>query len=431
MHPSTHRLLRNPLFSAFLLFFVALILSALFMISYKYAVLTMLTLLSLVAATGGFTLFQEDAAKFFSALAIYAILVAPFFSAYSRFASHVDMASAWGFAAISIIIVSTVAFSVSDILLGLPFFKLFQLAKRFLKSRKWRYLLSLSSIIVFAASVTSLSFFLPSYALLVFFLIVICEVATNMIGNVHIRRREIFSLATLGLNPDHLSGLFLAEAFIVGFLGGGVGYAAGLYVLILTSFPITAFEISTGWIVAIILLSVVTAIVPATLPARKASMLATPSLLKRWWREAPPFLGWPPTWTFKMPVKVTKDNAESFINFFLGYARMLEGFSYGSIERAEEIQVVRPNRTWRLKFKYIYNELSSPMIITENELRILRSPEPKAEFTIKVTKFQGVQNIYEYLERIASTYRRLAFEWTTKEDNNESSLFPQSSGTIL
>ena len=418
LNPSTHRLLRDPLFSLALFILITFIFVAVFLICYKYAVYTMLNLLSLVAATAGFTLFDEDTAKFFSAFAIYIILVSPFFATYSRLASHIDVASTVFFALISIMMVLSVAFLVDDILLGSPFIKIFQLTKRFLKSRRWRYSLSLFSIIVFAASVTSLSFILPFYALLILFLIVVCEVAINMMDNVYERRGEIFSLVTVGLNPDQLSGLFFAEAFIIGFLGGGGGYAVGLYVLILTALPITTLEISTGWMVTIILLSVGTAIVSATLPAMKASMLATPSLLKRWWREAPPFIGWPPTWTFKIPVKVTKDNAEELINFFLRYVRMLEGFSCGSIERAEKIEVVRPedskeNATWKLKFKYIYNELESPMIVTENELRILKSPsleELTAEFMIRVIKYQSATNIYEYLERIASTYRKLALE---------------------
>jgi len=422
MHPSTHRLFRNPLLSAFLFFTILIAFSALFFIAYRYAVYAMLTLLSLVAATAGFALFDGDGAKFFSAVGFYAVLVAPFFSAYSQLASRWDLASAGGFAMISIMLVLTAVFLVEDALLGLSFFKLFQLAKRFMKSRRWRYSFSLSTIIVFAASVTSLSFILPFYALLILFLIVVCQVATNIIGNVYERRREIFSLATLGLNPDHFAGLFLAEALTIGFLGGGVGYAVGLYVVILSSLPVTTFVFSTGWMVAVILLSIATAIISATLPAMKASMLATPSLLRRWWRESPPFIGWPPTWTFQMPIKMTTDNAEGFINFFLSYVKMLEEYSYDSIERTEAIQIVRPeaqpeNALWKLKFKYIFNELSSPMMITENELKIFKdstSEELTAEFTIKVIKYQCIQNIYEYLERIASTYRKLAIEWATK-----------------
>jgi hypothetical protein len=423
LNPSTHRFLwENPLLLLALFILATVISAGIFLISYEYAVYTILTLLSFVATTAAFSLFDRDTTKFFSTFGIYAILVSPFFVAYSRFASYIDVASTVFSAMMSIMMVLTAAFLADDILLSSPFIKIFQLTKRFLKSRRWRYSLSLFSIIVFAASVTSLSFILPFYALLNLFLIVILVVATNMIGNVNERRREIFSLMTIGLNPDQLSGLFFAEAFIIGFLGGGVGYAVGLYVLILTALPITTLEISTGWMIAVILLSVGTAIVSATLPAIKSSMLYTPSLLKRWWREAPPFIGLPPTWTFKIPVKVTEDNAEKLIDLFLRYVRMLEGFSYGSIERAEEIQIVKPEDSkdktvLKLKFKYIFNEGGNPMIVTENELRILRSQvleELTAEFMIRVIEYQGM-NIYECLERIASTYRKLALEQNVVE----------------
>jgi len=418
LKPSAHRgLLMNPLFFSVLFFLVTVMLVAVFLISYKYAVYAMLSLLSLVAATAGFTLFDGDVAKFFSAFVIHVILVSPFFVVYSQFVSYLDLVSMVFFAMIPIMMVLMVAFLVDDILLSSPFIKIFQITKRFLELRRWRYSLSLFSVIVFAASVTSLSFVLSYYALLILGLIVVCEVAINIVGNVYERRREIFSLATVGLNPDQLSGLFFAEALIIGFLGGGVGYSVGLCILILTGLPITALEISTGWMVTIILLSIGISIVSAILPALKASMLATPSLLKRWWLDAPPFVGWPPTWTFQIPVKVTEDNAEEFIDFFLRYVRLLEGFSYGSIERAEMVQVMRPEdskeNTWELRFRYIYNEGFSPMIVTENELRIVRSPILEGltvEFMIRVIEFQNVANIHECLKRIASTYRKLALE---------------------
>lgn len=425
MNPSTHRLLRDPLVPAALCLLVAFILSVLFLVSYKYSAYAMLALLSLVAATGCFTLFEEDVVQFSSGLVIYVLLVVPFFLTYNRFASSVDLALAEGFAMASVLVVLTAVFLAYRGLVGLPLFKLLQLARRFLKSRRWRYSLSLLSIIVFAAGVTSFSLILPFYALLFFSLILVCEVAINIIGSPHERKREIFSLATLGLNPDHLVTLLLAEAFIIGFLGGGIGYSVGLYVLILTPFPITSFEISTGWMVTVILLSVAAAIVSAILPALKAWMLATPSLLKRWWREAPQFVGWLPTWTFKMPVRLTKDNAERFIDLFSSYARWLEKFPHGSAERAEEVQVMRPEDstepTWKLKFKYFYNELSRPAIIAENELGLIRRPgleELTPEFTIRVIKCEGA-DACECLRRIASTYRQLTLEWTTRPQGSK------------
>jgi len=114
---------------------------------------------------------------------------------------------------------------------------------------------------------------------------------------------------------------------------------------------------------------------------------------------------------------VTKDNAESLITFFLGYAGMLEGFSYGSIERVENIQVLRPEylreKAWKLKFRYLLNEGGDRSITTENELRVDMKTST-TDFTVKAVAFQNVGNIHEWFERIASTYRKLALEWTTE-----------------
>ncbi|MFB0523107.1 MAG: FtsX-like permease family protein [Candidatus Bathyarchaeia archaeon] len=401
-----------------MLFLLALLcVLALFFLSIKYAVYAMLVLLSVVAATGGFVLFDGDLTKLISTLMIYAVLVAPFLAVYGEYASRMDMNSAQGFALVAAMIPLTIALTANEFLRGASTIVLFQLAKRFLKSRRLRYSLSLLSMIVFAAGVTSLSFNLSFPVLALLCSIVVCGMALTMMGNVYERRREITSLATVGMNPDHLSAIFFAEAIIMGFLGGGVGYSTGLYIFVLSSLPVTMFEISTGWMVSVILLCVSLAIVSTALPAMKASMLATPSLVKRWWQEARPFTGWLPTWTFNIPVKVTKDNAESLITFFLGYAAMLEGFSYGSIERVESIQVLRPEclreKVWKLKFRYLFNEGGDRSITTENELRV-DVKTSTTDFTVKVVAFQNVGNIHEWLERIASTYRKLALEWTTE-----------------
>ncbi len=433
LEPSTKRgWLMNPLVSIALFLFVAIILGAITVISEIYAIYAMLCLLSVVAATAGSTLFDRDAAKASSAILIYVVLVVPFFvSLYlydfvyrdmSKPETYIDVnwTTAPFVAAVFIIVVLMIAFLVDNMLLGSPIIKTLQLTKRFLNARKRRYSVSLFSVTVLVASVVSLSYVVPSYTLLVLFLIVICQVAINMIGHVYERRSEIFSLATVGMNPDQLAGLSFAEAFIVGFVGGGIGYAVGLYILIFAALPITVLEVMTSWAIAMILFAVSASIVSTIIPAMKASMLATPSLLKRWWIEAPPppSIGQLSIWTFQIPVKITEDNAEKFVNYFLRYARMLERFPYGSVERAENVQLVRPedskgNEVWELRFKYIYNEGGSPMIVTENELGILRNSISEVlpvEFTIRVIEFQHVSNIYVYMERFASNYRKMALE---------------------
>ena len=105
--------------------------------------------------------------------------------------------------------------------------------------------------------------------------------------------------------------------------------------------------------------------------------------------------------------------------------RSLEGFSYGSIERVENIQVLRPEhsreKAWKLKFKYLFNEGGDRSITTENELRVDMKTST-TDFTVKVVAFQNVGNIHEWFERIASTYRKLAIEWTTIGPSSASSV---------
>lgn len=138
-------------------------------------------------------IFDDDTTIFLCSLAIYAILLAPFFSDYSRLASGMDIASARGFAMISIVIVLTAVFLVYEDLLGLRPFKLFQLTKKFLKLKRSRYSFPKLSMIAFAAAgATSLSFILPFYALPFVFLIAVCQVAMSMMDSIHERRTGIF-----------------------------------------------------------------------------------------------------------------------------------------------------------------------------------------------------------------------------------------------
>lgn len=422
IHPSTPRIARDPLLFLGVILFSEVVFLILFVLSVLYAVYAAITVISIIAAAVSFSIFEEDLPRLLSALVVYVPLAAPFFLTYGRYASQLDMMNGMGFAMVSIVTVLSAAMLVDSFLFGSPLVRLFQLAKRFLRARTMRYVLSLLSIATYAIGVTVLSAHTQPYGLLIVSGIVICNTAVTMVGNVHDRRREISTLATVGLNPDHFVGLFLAEALMLGFLGGGIGYVGGLYAIVSASLPISMYELSTGWMVTVILFSTATAITATILPALKASMIATPSLLKRWWREAPPFEGWPPTWTFKMPVKLTEDSVEGFIDFFVERLNNLsETLQNAAIpERINDLELSesKPSEsetTWRLRFKHFFNEMSTPMIVTENELRVSEdseSDELNVEFNMSVVRFYGVPNLYKYLWRMGSTYRKLALGWT-------------------
>ena len=375
--------------------------------------------LALVAVVAGFTLFDTELPKLIASFGLYVPLVVPFFLAYSRVATWINVALPLVFSMVSLFAVMTAFFFLTEFQPSSGWVELLRLAKRYLRRRRLRFLLSFLSIFVFAAGVTSFAFLLPLYALIIPFAILVGEFATIMFGNVHERRGDILTLAAVGLNPNRLAGLFLIEALIVGFLGGGMGYATGLSISLMASLPLAKIELSTGWIITVLLASLAAALTASIQPSIKASMVATPSLERRWWHKAFPPSGWPPTWTVKIPVRVRRDTIDSFFAYFIDYVKWLERFPPTSLERTEDVQFLSSapldgEEVRRLRFTYIFGEDYPPKLRTENELRASRSPKSEEytiNFTVKVAGHSNV-NVYQALERIVSTYRQMAFEWT-------------------
>ena len=58
--------------------------------------------------------------------------------------------------------------------------------------------------------------------------IVVLNVVVTMLNSLFERRREINILSSVGLNPAEIASIFVAEASIMGFIAGGLGYLLGL-----------------------------------------------------------------------------------------------------------------------------------------------------------------------------------------------------------
>lgn len=340
---------------------------------------------------------------------------------YSRLLYYAELSfiSILFFALIALLATLTLAFMLSDEIFSYhPLFKILQMAKDFLRLRWRTFLIVLTLIVTYAAGLTFFSLILSGPILIFFSLIVACSIAINATGNIYKRRDEILSLVSVGLNPDHLALLVLAQFMIIGFFGGGLGYSIGIYLLILSRLPVSIvrMNLSAGLMATVIMATTTIMLLASLLPAIKISMLATPSIKKKWWKGEPVFVGWPPTLSFRVPVKVTDKNVEKFFDNFMNYIMSLKHSADDSIERIENIRVVAPKgeRPSLLKFNYIYNEMGSPSLTTENEIKIWReraSEKFTVEITIKVLKHRGFgQSIYGFLEKVASAYRKAAFE---------------------
>jgi ABC-type lipoprotein release transport system permease subunit len=143
-------------------------------------------------------------------------------------------------------------------------------------------------------------------------LIVMLNIAVSMLGSVRERGDEISSLSSVGLNPTHIATLFIAEAVVIGFVGGGAGYLSGVFGYRVASNTLFGAlqvreKVSAEWGLVALLVSGCTAILASLIPALRASTIITPSLLRKWTlRQSvkPRDEGQP--WMIDLPIKLMK-----------------------------------------------------------------------------------------------------------------------------
>ncbi len=116
----------------------------------------------------------------------------------------------------------------------------------------------------------------------------------TMLGSVADREREIYTFSALGLAPQHVAGLFFAEAMVYSVIGGMGGYLLAQAVMKALSglaamglAPVPEMNYSSMNSIITILIVMGTVLVSAIYPAIKASRSANPGLLRSW-RLPPP-----------------------------------------------------------------------------------------------------------------------------------------------
>jgi hypothetical protein len=391
-------------------------------VCYWYPVYSAIVVWSVISTVIGFALIKNRFGKMGISFTFYAFFIIPLVLPMTK----TSMEETLGILIFAVISGITVTFSA--ILLQRMFhrsiaIRVFQLAKRFFKVRRMRTSLSLLTISVYVASITFLSSALQPLSLFFLSGIVICVIMNTILSDVYQKKNEFLTLAIVGLNPDNFVGLVLAEALIMSFIGGGIGYSVGFWIKYLTNSSLSESRLLFMIVVEVILISNMVGFIASIIPASKASMMMTPSLLKRWWRETSPTSGWPPKWTLAIPVKVTEDTVEDFLFYYMHRLPFSKRFTE-NIESVYDFRLDYPDleqsnqkKTWKLSFKYMYGD-GTIMLETANDLIASKSIENdkiRITLTIKVTDYndpQFAQRMDKYLEKIASEFRMFAFEWT-------------------
>jgi len=155
------------------------------------------------------------------------------------------------------------------------------------------------------------------FPLLIPWIIVVLNIVMITLNSLFERRWEINILSSIGLNPAHISLIFVAEVGIMGFMAGGLGYLLGFGVYKLMGAVGLALEVhqkvSALWLVASIMIAI-SAVFIGALTALKSSIAITPSLERRW-RFDKDSLAYNEPWIIKIPLKLRDEQLGDFVDF--------------------------------------------------------------------------------------------------------------------
>lgn len=244
--------------------------------------------------------------------------------------------------------------------------------------------------------------------ILVPWMIVILNVVTTMLNSMFERHREIDILSSIGLNPMHIAGVFLAEASILGVLGGGVGYliGLGLYPLMssLAMAPVVAQKVSAVWLVAALGIAVASVIFGSMI-ALRGSVGLTPSLTLRW-TSGDQMTSHKDLWETLLPVRIEDGNLEEFLSYLMGYLGWFTTLDsvplIGSLRSTEEAGARL------LSFSYNERNTSISTTRTSNVVALARDEEGFYKATLE-SKGQ-----WEAANKTATFIRKIVLWWSTE-----------------
>lgn len=153
-------------------------------------------------------------------------------------------------------------------------------------------------------------------------------VLNTMMGAVYERFREIGIYSAVGLAPNHIAALFMAEAGVFATLGAVFGYLIG-QVLVLTLFErglLGGLELNYSSLSAIsaTLIVMATVFLSTLYPAKKAADMAVPDVTRKW--EFPDPEG--DSWIFDFPFTV---GGAEVLGMYTYLTRVFESYGEGSV----------------------------------------------------------------------------------------------------
>lgn len=208
--------------------------------------------------------------------------------------------------------------------------------------------------------------------------IVVLNVVVTMLSSMYERRKEIYILSSVGLNPTQILTVFFAEASIMGLIAGGVGYLAGIGFYRIMAFLRLAIDVqqkvSAFWSLASIGIAMISVFIGAIF-ALINSVVITPSLMRRWKITKKRDLA--ESFEVEIPVKLLSEEIENFVDFLVKALKAREG---DPVIRTSSIQVSFDTEKRLKSIHFIYKatrSLDSSDFYTENSILIEKRPNEK------------------------------------------------------
>jgi hypothetical protein len=203
--------------------------------------------------------------------------------------------------------------------------------------------------------------------------IVVLNVVITMLNSLYERRGEIEILSSVGLNPAQVSSIFVAEAFITGFIAGGLGYLVGLGLYRGMAYLNIGLQVhqkvSAVWSVASITLAV-SAVLTGAYAALRNSVVITPSLMRRWKIDRDSG-GFQEPYRIAIPLKLKAEEIDPYIDFIY---RKLKGLENHPTQVTSSIKVDGEGAEKMISFIYKSLQATTGNFYTRNKLKITQLP---------------------------------------------------------
>ncbi len=239
-----------------------------------------------------------------------------------------------------------------------------------------------------------------------------------MLGVIEERTREISTLSVVGLSPLHISFMFLAEITEYAVIGTVFGYIAGIVGMSLIQTlgigPEIILNYSSNLVAISLGISSAATVAASLIPARRASRLATPSLVRKWKIPTKP-IG--TEWTIPLPFSSTPDELPGILAFleeFIG-SQSEEGVgSFISSETSVEKITFEGERCSTVKSKIQLPPYEQGVTQEVHVIPIHEKAKGKYDFAVQTNRLTGIESTWKRSNPIfVNEVRKQLLIWRT------------------